>query len=77
MNSVEAVAKDMEAASVAWVSAMNNIPFAALKVITDLVDGEIATEDEFVTNLRYASNRLSEGILSLVHELQDFRTEKR
>jgi nucleoside phosphorylase len=67
----------MEAASVAWVSAMNNIPFAALKVITDLVDGEIATEDEFVTNLRYASNRLSEGILSLVHELQDFRTEKR
>ncbi|MBT96311.1 MAG: 5'-methylthioadenosine nucleosidase [Acidimicrobiaceae bacterium] len=77
MNSVEAIAKDMEAGSVAWVSAMNNIPFAALKVVTDLVDGEIATEEEFDTNLKYASNRLSEGILSLIHELEDFRMEKR
>ena len=51
------------------------MPFTALKVTTDLVDGEITTEDEFVTNLQYASNRLSEGILSLVHELKDFRTE--
>ena len=75
MNSVTTVAKDMEAAAVAWVSALKEVPFTALKVTTDLVDGEITTEDEFVTNLQYASNRLSEGILSLVHELKDFRTE--
>ena len=53
----------------------HEVPFTALKVTTDLVDGEITTEEEFVTNLQYASNRLSEGILSLVHELKDFRTE--
>ena len=75
MNSVTAVAKDMEAAAVAWVCELKEVPFTALKVTTDLVDGEITTEEEFVTNLQYASNRLSEGILSLVHELEDFRTE--
>ena len=75
MNSVNAVAKDMEAAAVAWACALNEVPFTALKVTTDLVDGEITTEEEFVTNLQYASNRLSEGILSLIHELRDFRTE--
>ena len=75
MNSVNAVAKDMEAAAVAWACELSEVPFTALKVTTDLVDGEITTEEEFVTNLQYASNRLSEGILSLIHELRDFRTE--
>ena len=75
MNAVNAVAKDMEAAAVAWACELNEVPFTALKVTTDLVDGEITTEEEFVTNLQYASNRLSEGILSLIHELRDFRTE--
>ena len=76
MDSVNAVAKDMEAAAVSLICAMHDVPFTALKVITDLVDGEIATEEEFVANLQYASSRLSEGILSLVHELRNFRTEK-
>ena len=53
----------MEAAAVAWVCALNEVPFTALKVTTDLVDGEITTEEEFVTNLQYASNRLSERYL--------------
>ena len=76
MDSVNAVAKDMEAAAVSLICAMHDVPFTALKVITDLVDGEIATEEEFVANLQYASSRLSEGILSLMHELKNFRTEK-
>ena len=75
MNAVNAVAKEMEAAAVAWACELNEVPFTALKVTTDLVDGQITTEEEFVTNLQYASNRLSEGILSLIHELRDFRTE--
>ena len=45
--------------------ALCDVPFTALKVITDLVDGEIATEEEFVANLQYASSRLSKGILTL------------
>jgi 5'-methylthioadenosine nucleosidase len=49
MNAVNAVAKDMEAAAVAWACALNEVPFTALKVTTDLVDGEITTEEEFGT----------------------------
>ena len=40
MNSVTAVAKDMEAAAVAWVCAEGSA-FYCPKVTTDLVDGEI------------------------------------
>jgi len=32
--------KDMEAAAIAWVAKLNNTPFFALKVVTDIVDGD-------------------------------------
>ena len=70
MNSVTAVAKDMGGGGSMSVCA-EEVPFTALKVTTDLVDDEITTEEEFVTN-HNTSNKLSEGILSLVHELKDF-----
>ncbi|MEG3586141.1 MAG: hypothetical protein VX353_02470 [Actinomycetota bacterium] len=69
LASVHAIGKDMEAAAVAWVCEKVGIPFTALKVTTDLVDGEEPTETEFVTNLQYASERLSEAMFSLIHEL--------
>ncbi len=71
MDSVSAAAKDMEAAAVAWVSSELNIPFTALKVITDLVDGEEATETEFLANLQYASERLAEAIFAVVTKLHE------
>ena len=37
----------MEAASVAWVAQLYNIPFIAIKAITDLIDGNSPTEEEF------------------------------
>jgi len=68
---IQAIAKDMEAAAVAWVCEKAGVPFTALKVTTDLVDGEEPTEIEFSTNLKFASERLSEAMFSLIHELKN------
>ncbi|HJM28245.1 MAG: hypothetical protein QF596_09990 [Acidimicrobiales bacterium] len=70
MDSVEALAKDMEAAAVGWVCEKLDTPFTALKVTTDLVDGDKPTETEFEENLQYASERLSEAMFALIHELK-------
>ena len=68
---VQALAKDMEAAAVAWVCEKVGVPFTALKVTTDLVDGDEPTEIEFSANLQFASERLSEAMFSLIHELKN------
>tara|TARA_B100001250_G_scaffold409831_1_gene434985 strand:+ start:385 stop:1089 length:705 start_codon:yes stop_codon:yes gene_type:complete len=68
---VQAIAKDMEAAAVAWVCEKVGVPFTALKVTTDLVDGDEPTEIEFSANLQFASERLSEAMFSLIHELKN------
>ena len=52
--------KEMEAAAVAWVSALSRTPFVAVKTITDLVDHPTPTADQFLANLSTASTRLSE-----------------
>ena len=41
-----AVVKEMECAAVAWVCEKLRVPFAALKAITDIVDGERSTRAE-------------------------------
>jgi 5'-methylthioadenosine nucleosidase len=47
MLSEGAVVKEMEAAAVAWVCRQLRVPFVALKGVTDLVDGEQTTREEF------------------------------
>jgi adenosylhomocysteine nucleosidase/5'-methylthioadenosine nucleosidase len=60
MLSEGAVVKEMEAAAVAWVCKQVNIPFAALKGVTDLVDGGVTTREEFESNLeRTAAGAMS------------------
>ena len=60
MLSEGAVVKEMEAAAVAWVCKQINIPFVALKGVTDLVDGGAATREEFDSNLaRTAAGAIS------------------
>ena len=36
----DASVKDMEAAAIAWVADFNKVPFLALKIVTDIVDGD-------------------------------------
>lgn len=72
-----AVAKDMEAASVAYVCEQMNVPFLAVKAITDLVDHHTATAEQFSANLTRAVERLTTTLVGIVdwvatHERGDF-----
>ena len=62
MMANDAAVKDMEAAAIAWSCALHGTPFMGLKVVTDIVDGEIATQDEFLANLHAASKSLQEAL---------------
>lgn len=58
--------KDMEAASIAWVCSVTNTPLIVLKVITDIVDGDRPTHEEFLENLSAASKALQEQLPRLI-----------
>lgn len=56
----------MEAAAIAWVTEHANIPFLAVKVVTDIVDGDRPTQEEFFENLAAASNALQEAVPKII-----------
>ncbi|CAJ1949833.1 unnamed protein product [Cylindrotheca closterium] len=62
MKNNDASFKDMEAAAVAWVASMNKVPYLGLKVVTDIVDGEFPTQDEFMANLGAAATSLQSAL---------------
>jgi nucleoside phosphorylase len=62
----EGMAKEMEAAAIGWVAWMLGVPLLALKAITDIVDGEHPTHEEFLRNLETASQRLQEKTLAVL-----------
>lgn len=68
MRSEGASVKEMEAAAVAWVCQQANVPFVAIKSITDIVDGPETVESEFYANLKTASEALQDK-LSLILEM--------
>ena len=80
MDLTETIAKDMEAAAVAWICEQFAIPFTALKVITDLIDSDKATTDQFSRNFAAASERLGEAVKELIYmisnkgEINEIRT---
>ncbi len=61
--------KEMEAAAIAWVASLLNIPFLALKSVTDIVDGDHPTEEEFLRNLEAASRRIREKTVEVLKYL--------
>ena len=69
MHGTDAVAKDMEAAAVAWMCERLEVPFTALKVITDLVDTEEEAAEQFSRNLKRATARLAEAVPAFVAAL--------
>mmetsp|Transcript_4257 Transcript_4257/g.8886 ORF Transcript_4257/g.8886 Transcript_4257/m.8886 type:complete len:283 (-) Transcript_4257:226-1074(-) len=50
--------KDMEASAIAWSCALHGVPHFGVKVVTDIVDGDKATAEEFMENLQKASESL-------------------
>ena len=58
----DATVKDMEAAAIAWAAELTSTPLLTLKVVTDIVDGERATQDEFLENLHTAAASLQKNL---------------
>ena len=61
-----ACVKDMEAAAVAWVGEMLDVPVLAVKAITDLVDSHADTVEQFEANLAMASRRLCDAVIAVI-----------
>mmetsp|Transcript_39156 Transcript_39156/g.75043 ORF Transcript_39156/g.75043 Transcript_39156/m.75043 type:complete len:248 (-) Transcript_39156:186-929(-) len=62
----EACVKDMEAAAIAHVAAMFSVPMIAIKSVTDIVDGDKATAEEFMENLGTAAKKLQETLPKVI-----------
>ena len=62
MSKGEAAVKDMEGAAVAAVCRLYGTPMLALKAVTDIVDGDKATEEEFLSNLHASSAALQAAV---------------
>eukprot|EP01035_Chromulina_nebulosa_P019788 gene19788-25728_t len=62
----DASVKDMEAAAIAWTADLSSTPFLALKVVTDIVDGDRPSHEEFLENLSAASRSLQNALPKLI-----------
>ena len=54
----KACIKEMEAASIAWTCSLFSVPFIAIKSVTDIVDGDQPTHEEFLANLTSAAKAI-------------------
>jgi 5'-methylthioadenosine nucleosidase len=63
--------KEMEAASIAWVSNIYHKKMIAVKSVTDLMDAGKPTEEEFLENLHMASGKLKEALMKILDSRSD------
>ena len=66
MKNNQVVAKEMEAAAIAWVCGLSQIPFIAMKSITNLLDHELSSEHQFEKNLYFACRALWNNCIQLI-----------
>lgn len=71
MLSNDASVKDMEAAAIAWVAKMSNLPYIGVKVITDIVDGGVPSHEEFMENLASAAKSLQTALPNVLEYVCD------
>ncbi len=64
-----AIIKEMEAAAVAWVCRMTETPMFAIKVITDLIDGSVSAQKQFMANFKLAVDNLRQSVIRIVEFL--------
>lgn len=62
----DASVKDMEGSGVAWVAHLADVPLMCVKVVTDIVDGDFPTEDEFLQNLSAAAESLKQSLPQVI-----------
>jgi len=70
INQHQAVAKEMEAAAVAWVAMLYDLPMFAIKSITNILDQDNRSESEFAKNLATASANLQTTLARVLDYLQ-------
>lgn len=66
MKKNDASVKDMEAAAIAWSCALHDVPHFGVKVVTDIVDGDKPSDEEFMENLASAAKSLQEALPKVV-----------
>jgi 5'-methylthioadenosine nucleosidase len=64
--------KEMEAAAVAWIAKLNNIPVFCVKAVTDLMDSGHPTHEEFTGNLQLATRNLRDACLQIIRLMSSF-----
>ncbi|KAF5745391.1 putative mta/sah nucleosidase [Tripterygium wilfordii] len=62
----DATVKDMEGAAVAYVADLLKVPAIFVKAVTDIVDGEKPTAEEFMQNLVAVTAALGEAVTQVV-----------
>lgn len=62
----DATVKDMEGAAVAYVADLLKVPVIFLKAVTDIVDGEKPTAEEFLQNLASVTAALDQAVTQVV-----------
>lgn len=62
MTAHNAAVKEMEAAAIAWVASMFGTPMFCVKAVTDIVDGDRPTQEEFLENLTAAAMALQQKL---------------
>lgn len=58
--------KEMEAAAIAWVARLQQVPLFCVKAVTDLMDSGIPTHEEFDQNLKLATENLQKGVKKII-----------
>jgi 5'-methylthioadenosine nucleosidase len=61
--------KEMEAAAIAHVAHLFDVPLIGVKTITDIVDGPVATQEEFLANLGTAAAALKDVVPKVIEFL--------
>lgn len=65
----DASCKDMEAAAIAWACQLYKKPYLGVKVVTDIVDGDRATHEEFMENLHTAAESLQHALPLVIEHI--------
>jgi len=66
----DASVKDMEAAAIAWSCALySKTPYLGIKVVTDIVDGDQPTHEEFMKNLGTAAQSLQTALPKVLNHV--------
>ncbi|KAJ1629161.1 nucleoside phosphorylase domain-containing protein, partial [Pavlovales sp. CCMP2436] len=69
LTELEASTKEMELSAVAYTAGLHAVPFVGIKAVTDIVDGDKPTGEEFMQNLHTASKAIEDAVIAVLDYL--------